>query len=166
MKWWTVDEILSADHCHDLHSRAVLHPALQCCGSNPAQPSTPDLQAQLRPAGVRSCSAPSCLQMGTENCILKAQLRRVLQLTSRRPYSSLASQALPPPRPAFLEEGSAVFKEQQFFPLSWLPRSSAEKQKEAEGPALEIIYQCKTLWEIFSNMCNCIRIYTHAHIRI
>lgn len=81
-------------------------------------------------------------------------------------YSSLASQALPPPRPAFLEEGSAVFKEQQFFPLSWLPRSSAEKQKEAEGPALEIIYQCKTLWEIFSNMCNCIRIYTHAHIRI
>lgn len=48
-------------------------------------------------------------------------------------------------RPAFLEEGRAVFKEQQSFPLSWLPRSSAEKQKEPEGPAIDIIYQCRPL---------------------
>lgn len=45
----------------------------------PAQLSVPQPRAQLSLmppslAGVLSCPAPSCLQMGTENCIFKAQM--------------------------------------------------------------------------------------------
>jgi len=161
-----VDQILSADHCHDSHSGAVLrfftlhYPSCPVPPApGPAQPSAPqpsrgaELLCSVLPAdgdwkprfaGTATPRAAARFQKAITHPL---QARRCLLL-----------------RPAFLGEGSAVFKEQQSFPLSELPRSSAEKQKGPETPAIDRIYQCRSLWEIGSNRCNCIQIYTHTHI--
>lgn len=113
VKWWVVDEVLSAAHCHDLHSRAAPHPAPQCHGFAPAQPSAPqpswgaELLCSILPADgdwklhFEGTATPSYAAARFQKAIthpLQAGLYLLL-------------------RPAFLKEGSAVFERAAVLPL-------------------------------------------------
>lgn len=127
IKWWRADKSLSA---------GLLFFILPCSATvYPAQLSIPQAQLSLMPPACLGCWAallhPAC-RWGLKTAFWRHRWSEYCSSLPEGNYSSAASRALLPPETSIPWRGEAVLKEQQPFPFSCLPWSSAEEQKEPE----------------------------------